>query len=277
MSGALQAVFMNQRSFGTPPGQQAYTTPGTFTFVAPAGVTKVSVVAIGAGASATGRFNCCCTLVTGGSGGGGGLGYINNFTVVPGNSYCLRVGTVSTNVFIANSYFINASTVKGGGAVCFNGGGYVGTGGGCGGTGSRSGGGGGGGGGYSGKGGDGGGNGPGSNGAGGGGGGGGGGGYPGGGGGGVGIFGQGSNGVGGVGGTTSNLKGTGGSGGTDGANGAPNCINGIGGAGGSFGGGGGSDGAGRTCANHALGSSGAVRIIYPGNARSFPSTRTANE
>ena len=49
MSGALQAVFQNQRSFGAPPGQQAYTTPGTYSWVAPTGVTKVSVVAIGGG------------------------------------------------------------------------------------------------------------------------------------------------------------------------------------------------------------------------------------
>jgi hypothetical protein len=52
MSGVQQVVFQNQRSFGAPPGQQAYTSPGTYTWVAPAGVTVVSVVAVGAGAGA---------------------------------------------------------------------------------------------------------------------------------------------------------------------------------------------------------------------------------
>lgn len=49
MSGALQAVMKNQRSFGPPPGQQAYTTAGTYTWVVPTGVTSISIVAIGGG------------------------------------------------------------------------------------------------------------------------------------------------------------------------------------------------------------------------------------
>ena len=39
------------------PGQQEYTTPGTYTWVAPAGVTKVSIVAIGGGAR---HWQCHC-------------------------------------------------------------------------------------------------------------------------------------------------------------------------------------------------------------------------
>ena len=50
MSGALQAVFQNQRSFLIVTGQQAFTSSGSFTWVAPAGVTKVSVLAVGGGA-----------------------------------------------------------------------------------------------------------------------------------------------------------------------------------------------------------------------------------
>ena len=49
MSGALQTVYQNQRSFGLGGGQQAYTTAGSYTWVAPALVTKVSVVVVGAG------------------------------------------------------------------------------------------------------------------------------------------------------------------------------------------------------------------------------------
>jgi hypothetical protein len=63
VSGALQAVFQNQRSFGAAPGQQAYTTAGTYSWVAPVGVTKVSVIAVGGGGG--GRNT---------GGGGGGLG-----------------------------------------------------------------------------------------------------------------------------------------------------------------------------------------------------------
>jgi len=58
-------------------GQQAYTTAGTYSWVAPAEVTTVSVVSVGAGA---------------GGGGGGALAYKNNITVVPGSSYTVVVG-----------------------------------------------------------------------------------------------------------------------------------------------------------------------------------------
>lgn len=87
MSGALQAVYQNQRSFGPPPGQQAYSSPGTYTWVAPTGVTKVSVVAVGGGGA--GGFYACTKFP---GGGGGALAYANNITVVPGNSYSVVVG-----------------------------------------------------------------------------------------------------------------------------------------------------------------------------------------
>jgi len=44
MSGILQGAFQNLRSFTSVTGQQAYTSSGTYTWVAPAGVTKVSVI-----------------------------------------------------------------------------------------------------------------------------------------------------------------------------------------------------------------------------------------
>ena len=65
-----------------PAGQQEFTTPGTFSWVAPSGVTTVSVVAVGGGAG--GYAN---------SGGAGGeLRYINNVSVTPGQSYTVVVG-----------------------------------------------------------------------------------------------------------------------------------------------------------------------------------------
>jgi len=59
-------------------GQAEFTTPGTYSWTAPAGVTSVSVVAIGPGAT--------------NAGGGGGLTWANGLTVTPGNSYSVVVG-----------------------------------------------------------------------------------------------------------------------------------------------------------------------------------------
>jgi hypothetical protein len=70
-----------------PPGQEAYTTPGTYSWVAPTNVTRVSAVCVGGGGggSSTGGSG-------GGGGGGGGLGYRNNISVTPGQSYTVVVG-----------------------------------------------------------------------------------------------------------------------------------------------------------------------------------------
>ena len=64
-------------------GQAEFTTAGTTNWTAPAGVTSVAVVAVGAGQGG-GNDNA--------GGGGGGLGYKNNITVVPGQSYTVVVG-----------------------------------------------------------------------------------------------------------------------------------------------------------------------------------------
>ena len=276
MSGALQAVLQNQRSFGVAPDSQAYTSPGTYTWVAPTGVTTVSVVAIGGGGGGT-----TGSSATGGS--GGGLGYKNNYSVTPGSSYTVVVGGVR-----ANSYFVSVCVVKGGAGPTNNsgaGGSFTGDGGGTGGFFGPSGSGGGGGaGGYSGQGGAGG-NSDGSTNATSGSGGGGGGGQGTGGGGGVGIYGQGSNGAArskvllGTGAYASRYKGLGGGGGSGGANGGCastfeyGCCGDwtiVSGSGGAYGG-----GAGQTINNRCVNGqpgTGAVRIVWPGNTRTFPST-----
>ena len=119
-------------------GSATYSTPGTYTWVAPAGVTKVSVVAVGGGAGGTGTRSTNCSKAPGGyvqiqgqPGGGGGLAWINNYSVTPGNSYTVVVGAGATGqppparcktyygcVIPAggSSYFVNNTTVKGGGA-----------------------------------------------------------------------------------------------------------------------------------------------------------------
>ena len=242
-------------------GQDAYTCAGTYSWVAPAGVTRVSVVAVGPGGAYSG--------LTGDGAGGGGLGYKNNYTVNPGCSYTVIVGLWNSNttspvaVYSGDSSFVCTSVVKGGGGgngYAYYSGGYYGFPG-AGGT----------------KAGDGGGNGGNANSAG----------YPG-----PAPHCSSSGGAGGY-------AGNGGNGsGTTGGNGAGG---GGGGGGGSFQAGGGvgilgqgSNGAGSTCARGNPGSGGslsnyggggggfsqgkgAVRIIWPGCARYFPSTRTADE
>ena len=252
MSGATVAVFQNQRSFGPPPGSDSFTSPGNYGWVAPTGVTRVSVVVVG-------NARYCI---------GGALSYKNNYAVTPGNAYAILINPVNSN-FV--NYFNTSGTVAAGNANC-----RVGDGGGAGGYGNGNAGGGAGG--YSGSGGAASLNQNGATGSGGGGGAGGSG-YANcmgccgvtfsngsGGGGGVGLFGQGSNGLGGTKGTLS-VGGTGGGGGSGGANGT-NGTSSSSGNGGAYGGG---------YANSypiATGTSatGAVRVVYPGNTRQFPST-----
>lgn len=64
-------------------GQVEYTTAGTHTWVVPAGVTSVSAVAIGPGGNCIGAKGA----------GGGALTYVNGYTVTPGSSYTIVVGS----------------------------------------------------------------------------------------------------------------------------------------------------------------------------------------
>jgi len=250
-------------------GQQAYTTVGTYTWVVPAGVDSVSVVAVGGGGRNFGQ--------------GGSLRYGNGISVTAGASITVVVGDGGTNQQQSspngdgkNSSFGTNVVAAGGGAgnsdltAANSVSGASTSGGGNGGTGANKGGGGAGG--YSGAGGYGG-----QAGAGGGGGGGGDWGHNGitytgpGGGGGVGIMGEGSNGSGGG----TNAGGGGGSGGQSGgtgwAAGAPNYDTHAGTAGDY----GGAVGYASSTSASGPGGQGAVRIIY-GTNRSFPSTNTGD-
>ena len=280
-------------------GQQEYTSPGTYTWIAPSGVFSVSVVAIGGG-------NDSHELGGGGNagycsgGGGGGLGWKNSIPVVPGQSYTVVVGDagyiITNNNYTraGNSYFISISTVAGFGGgrnliqdinadkvAVAAGGTYFGDGGGNGGNGGIFGGGqsdsttgGGGAGGYTGNGGDGGGHASSGLDGQGGGGGGGMGNYNGLGGGrstsggGVGLHGQGSSGVGAIFGS-----GNGGGGGSGGFNGQYGTFGSNGGSSASNYGGG--AGLRRQWAISQTAGSGAVRIIW-GENRAFPSLNTIN-
>ena len=73
-------------SFQTAPpsGAAAFTTPGSYDWTVPAGVTSVCAVCVGGGGGAKN---------TGGGGAGGGLGWKNNITVVPGSTVTVTVGS----------------------------------------------------------------------------------------------------------------------------------------------------------------------------------------
>lgn len=272
-------------------GQQQYTSAGTYSFVVPAGVTSISAVVVGGGG---GGFS----PNDGGGGSGAALAYVNNISVTAGETLTVNSGAPGpagtsngeggeSNILRGATKLVAAQgggwaygSSRGGGGVVL-----VGTGG-QGGAGSGSSGGGAGG--YSGQGGGGGGGGGGTGITGAGGGGGGGGEradgfisgdydyqFGGSGGGGVGLLGQGANGTGG-------LKGNGGQGGSSGGGGGNSSTS--GGPGGAYGGGGGMGGYVYNIpaedyvswSTGAAGSVGAVRIIWPGNTRQFPSTNTGN-
>lgn len=288
-------------------GQATYTTPGTYSWTAPAGVTSVSAISVGGG-GAGGPGKCG---QGGGGGGGGGLTYANNISVTPGVSYTVVVGagsvsyacTTAGGTSYANFVFCGSSQVpraQGGGSSGSDGagqggdrttgsGGGRGGNGGCGASSSYRGSGGGGAGGFAdactsgGRGGNiasgkcstaG------VNGAGGGGGGaryavgqGG----SGAGGGGVGYLGQGSSGAAGangVGVSTFCSAPVGGGGGSGGSNGQNGTQGGQGGNGGNYGGGGGGNA--NQLSPRGQGAGGFVRIIWPGTTRYYPSTNTGN-
>lgn len=301
------AASLSNAGVGVAVGQDAYTTAGTYTWTCPAGVTSVSVVCIGAGGTTDTSYGGCA----------GSLAYKNNITVTPGQNYTIVVGATNTTTTSGGQYLAasiragNSSafgTIAEGGmggsshsyhrspwsnpsplpiGTNYDGGGS----GGLGGTDSYTSGigyvsgGGGGAGGYSGNGGYGtyannGGA------AGSGGGGGGGGAYSGGGGytaggGGTGIFGEGSSGAGGQ--WSSNLNDTKGKGGSGGGDSRPAPTSGSSasadqGYGGQYGGASGWHYYNvSTTPIDTAAQNGAVRIIYPGTDRQFPSTRTADE
>ena len=256
------------------PGQEVFlntvgaaNTDVTHTWTCPDGVYSISIVCVGGCAGHGNHYNFGSGVDTFWGAGGGGLAYVNNFSVTPGTDYTVVVGGhgVSTGVSHGTDgedTSFNGTTCKagggGGGRVYGHGSGAgVGAGGtvmnGTGGAGGAGGGsaqsaltsiGGGGAGGYSGAGGAGmGGSGSGGGGAGG---------NPGGGGG-VGLLGEGSSG------SSDSDGGDGGSGGGDATN-APGST------GGAYGGAGGT-----------TGGKGAVRLMWPGDERSYPSTRVADE
>jgi hypothetical protein len=97
-----------------------YTTAGTFTFTAPAGVTQVTAEVWGGG----GRGGTRTSGSAGGGAGGGAYSKLNIISVIPGTDYSITIGTGGNATTIAggDSYFISTTTVlaKGGNGVANN-------------------------------------------------------------------------------------------------------------------------------------------------------------
>ncbi len=95
-------------------GQQEFLSPGTYSWTCPAGCTAVSAVCIGGGGGGNATWAQS-------AGGGGGLGWKNNISVTPGQTYTVQVGSGGSRGNSSSagkgtmSYFINQNTVAGGG------------------------------------------------------------------------------------------------------------------------------------------------------------------
>jgi hypothetical protein len=266
-------------------GEALYSTVGTYSWLAPTGISSVTAVCVGGGGG--GNYGPNTNPGSRAGGGGGALAWRNGIGVTAGSIYTIVVGAGGTQESAgAASYFISSGTVQAGGGGAGTSGGTGGSGGtvsapASGGAGGAGGGnastakGAGGAGGYSGAGGSGA-----TGGAGAGGGGGGsiastineGWGSPGGGG--VNVYGLGTNGFGGASPpgqpAQTYYRGGGGSGGNDGIDGSQS-VWGDGGVGGLYGGGGGYGVQSAWGGSGGRGGNGAVRIIW-GPSRSFPST-----
>ena len=80
-------------------GQEEYTAPGTYTWVCPTGVTSISVLCIGGGGGGSAGTNI---IGVGGGGGGGALAYRNAVAVIPNQSYNIVVGSGGTGQITIN-------------------------------------------------------------------------------------------------------------------------------------------------------------------------------
>ena len=107
-------------------GSQTFSTPGTYQWTAPEGVTSVSVVCVGGGGGGGSRGDHLSNGSAGQGGYGGSLGWKNDITVIPGQAYTVEVGaggTASLDITTVDgndggdSYFINTSTVYAKGGV----------------------------------------------------------------------------------------------------------------------------------------------------------------
>jgi hypothetical protein len=95
-------VWDSQRGIGTTVNDVIWSTPGTYQWVCPAGVTSISIVCVGAGANGQASG-------VGLGGGGGALSYKNNVAVTPGQTYTVTVPAGNSGTTAA--FQIQGSTI----------------------------------------------------------------------------------------------------------------------------------------------------------------------
>ena len=90
-SGIYNLAEALENSTAAEPGQQAYTSSGVYSFTVPAGVTSICVVCVGGGGGSAGYVGGNGPGSQGG--GGGALAYKNNWSVRPGETIQVGVGS----------------------------------------------------------------------------------------------------------------------------------------------------------------------------------------
>lgn len=88
-------------------GQEEFTSPGTYDWTCPAEVTSVSVLCIGAGGGGDAGSDL---IGVGGGGGGGALAFRNNIPVVPGQTYSVVVGAAGSGQITTGGSTVQEST-----------------------------------------------------------------------------------------------------------------------------------------------------------------------
>ena len=78
----LSRLLTLMRNSVAAPGQQAWTTPGTYTFTVPSGITEICAVCIGGGGSGNNWSYAWAYK----GGGGGALSYSNAISVTPASA-----------------------------------------------------------------------------------------------------------------------------------------------------------------------------------------------
>jgi hypothetical protein len=87
-----------------------FSTPGTYTWTVPPGVTSICIEAWGGGGRGGSGFAIGSSFGYGGGGGGGAYGY-QCFTVIPGTSYTVVVGRGGTTSSISNGQASSVSSL----------------------------------------------------------------------------------------------------------------------------------------------------------------------
>lgn len=95
-----------------PSSQVEFTTPGTYSWTAPAGVTSVCAVCIGGGGAGTRGTSPSDVDQLRRGGGAGGLGWKNDIPVTPGQTYTVVVGAGGTTLATGNIISTSSNSVQ---------------------------------------------------------------------------------------------------------------------------------------------------------------------